>query len=108
MRNWQKEAEELLKKFKTSFIDTWDEAIQFLLDYDGEHGGLDIVAEDIIDEMVENIAKEWGHQRVACFLGDIIHNLNQDFYRLDGYGNLTYISAGWIETSLDDIARGAL
>lgn len=105
MRSWQTEAVVLHEKFENDYINTWDEAMQFLLDYQSEVEDLGIVSEDIIDEMVEQQAREWGWQRVACFIAEVIHNLNQDFYRLDGYGNLDNITYSDISCWLSDIAN---
>ena len=104
MRDYPKEARVLSEKFKKDMVGTWDQAMQFLLDYDAEIGELGIVDEDYINEIVEDEAKKWGWQRVACFLNGITNAMHEDFYRIDGYGNAQVISASTIEMWLDDIA----
>ena len=104
MKEWNIEAKKMLEKFNENYIEHWDEAMEFLLDYQAEKEDLGIVDEDMINEIVKMEAEKWGYQRVACFLSEIIHNLNQDYYRLDGYGNLDVIDQSWIEIQLEDIA----
>lgn len=105
MRSWQTEAVVLHDKFKDNCINTWDEAMQFLLDYQSEVEDLGIVDNDIVNELVIEEAKEWGWERVACLIAEVIHSLNQDFYRLDGYGNLDVIAYSDISNWLSDIAN---
>lgn len=54
MRNWQKEAKELLQKFDKDLVKYWDDAMRFLLDYQSEESDLGIVDEFTIDEMVKD------------------------------------------------------
>lgn len=105
MRNWQKEAEELLKKFKNGLVEYWDEAMEFLLEYQSEVEDLGIVDDDCINEIVNEESNKWGWQRVACFLYGIQNAMNMDFYRIDGYGNAQAITSGDIDCWLSDIAR---
>lgn len=105
MRNWQKEASSLGKKFKQNPLDYWDKAMEFLLDYQAECEDLGIVDSAIIDDMVARQANEWGWERVACFISEVIHDLNSDYYRIDGYGNLDHLTDSDIECWLYDIAK---
>ena len=105
MRDFQKEAKELQPKFAKNLVKYWDEAMQLCLDYDAETGDLGIVDEDYMNEMVEEQAKKWGWQRVACFLQGVQCNLIQEFYRIDGYGNAETITYNTLECWLDDIAN---
>lgn len=105
MRSWQTEAVVLYEKFENDYVNTWDEAMQFLLDYESEVEDLGIIDNETVNDLVIREAEEWGWERVACLIAEVIHNLNQDFYRLDGYGNLDVITYSDISTWLSDIAN---
>lgn len=98
-------AKEILKDFKSDYVwKFWDEAIEFLLDWQSEHEDLGIVDCDLVDELVKHEAEQ-GYQRVAHFIAQIIDNLACSYYKIDGYGNLAIIEVGDIECWLGDIAN---
>ena len=106
MRAWKNEAVVLIDQWNKGFNPKiWDDALQFLIDYDQEYGELEISPSEDIDEIVQQEAKEWGWQRVACFLYGVQNAMNEDFYRLDGYGNVQLITSNNIYDWLCDIAN---
>lgn len=60
---------------------------------------------DILDEIVKQEAEKGGFIRVAHFLAGI-EWLNDDYYRLDGYGNAQDIKVSDLECWLTDIING--
>lgn len=76
-----------------------------LEDITGVEGYLeDIVATDLIDDLVESRLKDNGWQGVACMLAEIDY-LSDDYYRIDGYGNLVHLETSDLECMLDDMVR---
>lgn len=66
----------------------------------------DIISADDVDYFVERRMENGGWQGVACCLYDIVNNLNDDYYEIDGYENLTTIDdwdslADDLENNLD-------
>ena len=108
MRNWQKEAEELLKRFKETPWKVSDEAINFLLDWQNTESDLGIIDCDYVDEFVRDRLEKGGYQSVINFLDGIRGYINASYYRLDGYANLETIENSDIECWLDDIVKGEL
>lgn len=54
----------------------------------------DLIAnDDELDEFVRNRLESGGWQGVACCISDIINNMSDDYYEIDGYGNLTTCSS---------------
>jgi hypothetical protein len=54
----------------------------------------DLIAnDDDLDEFVRNRLESGGWQGVACCISDIINNMSDDYYEIDGYGNLTTCSS---------------
>lgn len=69
--------------------------------------GIDEVMEnfidtDFLDELVQNRMSNGGWQGVACML-DGIDYLNDDYYIMDGYGNMQEITINDIECVISDI-----
>ena len=62
----------------------------------------DLIDDDQLDELVEREAQESGWQRVKCLLG-CITDLNGEYYRINGYGNVENISDDFIECIVSDI-----
>lgn len=93
-----KELKEIIENIKSDYdYDTYyTELRNATIDYmnDSQDWDFDSVFDDIIDyEIAEDIAKHeletGGLIRLYYFLGDA--NLNNDIFRIDGYGNLTDI-----------------
>ena len=76
-----------------------------LEDITGVEGYLeDIVNTDLIDDLVESRLKDNGWQGVAYMLAKIDY-LSDDYYRIDGYGNLVHLETSDLECMLDDMVR---
>lgn len=93
-----KELKEIIENIKSDYdYDTYyTELRNATIDYmnDSQDWDFDSVFDDIIDyEIAEDMAKHeletGGLIRLYYFLGDA--NLNNDIFRIDGYGNLTDI-----------------
>ena len=78
-----------------------DDAIEALAEYDAENGGLDIVSLDTAEEIAKHELDEGGLLRLKCFLDGV--SLTEDYYYIDGYGNLQNITKDWVEMQLEDI-----
>lgn len=79
----------------------YNKAIEALCDYDSEHGGIDIISYDIAEELVKQELDKGGLIRLKFFIGDI--NLTDDYYYMDGYGNLQNITRDWLIMQLEDV-----
>lgn len=60
--------------------------VNFANDHGAEGAVDDLISDSELDERVKYEA-ESGWQRVACFLSEIVNNMNEDYYRIDAYGN---------------------
>jgi len=47
-----------------------------------------IISSDEVDDFVCDRFESGGWQGVACCISDIIDYMNEDYYEIDGYGNL--------------------
>lgn len=72
-----------------------------LIDDALEHVG-DIVDDEQLDELVENIAQEGGWRRVRYFLKGI-EFADEEYYRLNGYGNAESLTCAQIDSIIDDV-----
>lgn len=98
------EAKQVLKEFKENKF-YYAEAIEFCYNYQLETGAdFEIITTEELDDLVEHEAQNGWH-RVAYFLAGI-ENMNEDYYRIDGYGNAKDITASDIECWLEDIING--
>lgn len=66
----------------------------------------DVIGSDYVDDFVRERLDNGGWQGVACCISDIINCMNDDWYEIDGYGNLTPCSdwdtlAGYVEDELE-------
>ena len=52
----------------------------------------DLISTDDVDDFVRERLDNSGWQGVACCISDIVDNMSDDFYEIDGYGNLTTCS----------------
>lgn len=64
----------------------------------------DFIDEDYINDMVKNELESGGWTRVACFLAKV-DSINNDYYRINGYGNLEEIDKSDLECTLSDLKR---
>lgn len=72
-----------------------------LVPYADEHV-MDIVSDETLDEMVKHEADSGGWQRVAHFLAGITF-MNDDYYRINGYGNAENLEHGHLEAIVSDL-----
>lgn len=78
------------------------ELMEICQEYGQEEMLDDLIHEDNIDMMVENELKQGGWTRVAIFLSKVEY-LNDEYYVIDGYGNLTELTQGYVECLLADL-----
>ena len=82
-----------------------EDIIEFLYNYQLDKGAeFEIVNSVDLDSIVQDTVK-YGWQRVACFLAGI-DSMNEDYYRIDGYGNVKNITENDLECWLYDIVNG--
>lgn len=62
----------------------------------------DIVTDDMLDEMVQYEVESGGWQRVKFLLGGI-DDINDDFYRINGYGNAENVTPDYLDAIVDDL-----
>lgn len=102
----KEQAQQYYKEIKEdNYWQDRDDIIEFLYNYQIENGAdFGIVTDDELDEMVKNESMD-GWQRVAYFLANV-ENMNEEFYRINGYGNAEDIKERDIECALYDIVNG--
>ncbi len=81
-------------------INDWDELISFCYENELEATN-DIVDTYRIDELLA-LEAEQSWVRAAMFISGVINNLDDDYYKIDGYGNLDVLDASDFETYKDD------
>lgn len=105
-----KELKERIEKIESSYNyeEYYRELYNTTIDYmnDTQDWSFDYLFEDIIDyELAEEQAKHeletGGLARLYYFLGDA--NLNNDMFRIDGYGNLTDIDKSDLDYIKEEI-----
>ena len=62
--------------------------LNFAYENNCEESVNDIISTDDVDDFVKAILENTSWQGAACCLFGIINNLGDDYYRIDGYGNL--------------------
>lgn len=100
------QAQQYYKEIKEgSYWQDRDDIIEFLYNYQLDKGAeFEIITSDELDELVKDTAV-YGWVRVACFLAGI-DSMNEDYYRIDGYGNAKNIKESDLECWLYDIVNG--
>ena len=88
-----------------------DDAVREILDLSYDYG-LDyytenIVEEAMIDELVKNRLNSSGWQGVSCMLNKINY-LNDEYYFIDGYGNLEELTINRLECIFNDMKEELL
>lgn len=83
------------------WFDYVDEALDALINYDVEYGELDIFDYETIEEIAKQEMEKGGLLRLYHFMGDCI--LTDDYYTLDGYGNLKNLTKDIISDKLQEI-----
>lgn len=64
----------------------------------------DIIDNELINELVKSEVENGGWQRVACLLAKVDY-LNDEYYVIDGYGNLRHLDKYYLENTLEDMLR---
>lgn len=102
----KEQAEQYYKEIKEgNYWQDRDDIIEFLYEYQNENGAdFGIVTSEELDEMVKHESED-GCQRVACFIANI-DNMNEDYYKINGYGNAEDITESDLECALYDITMG--
>ena len=88
-----------------------DDAVREILDLSYDYG-LDyytenIIEEAMIDELVKNRLNSSGWQGVSCMLNKINY-LNDEYYFIDGYGNLEELTINRLECIFNDMKEELL
>jgi hypothetical protein len=65
----------------------------------------DFIANEDVDEFVRNRMNDGGWEGVACCLTDIVNRQCDDYYQIDGYANLTYVTKETVQGYLNDLKR---
>ena len=83
------------------------EIIDLSYDYDLDYYTEDIIEEAMIDELVQNRLYSSGWQGVACML-DKINYLNDEYYFINGYGNLEELTINRLQCIFNDMEKELL
>lgn len=77
-------------------------ALKSLADDEG-HDDLfnDLISSDEVDDFVRDRLESCGWQGVACCISGIINDMNEEYYEVDGYGNLR--TCGSWDSYADDL-----
>ena len=106
METLQDRAKAIAKQLNKNDItkyDATDDALELMHEYDYKTGCIMLVDDEQIDEIIKNDIKQYGWQRVACFLANC-DTLDAPYgYRLDAYGNLREITFKDIKMYIDEI-----
>ena len=88
-----------------------DDAVREILDlaydYDLEYYTENIIEEEMMDELVKNRLNSSGWQGVSCMLSKINY-LNDEYYFIDGYGNLEELTINRLECIFNDMKEELL
>ena len=88
-----------------------DDAVREILDlsydYDLDYYTENIIEEAMIDELVKNRLNSSGWQGVSCMLNKI-NDLNDEYYFIDGYGNLEELTINRLECIFNDMKEEIL
>jgi len=83
-------------------------AISSMKDIANEYGQEETADKFIDTEMMDDFVRarleSGGWQGVACCLSDVNY-LNDDYYEIDGYGNLKDVTSSSLECTLSDLKR---
>ena len=75
--------------YEEVYNNLYNSCVDFMNDnqiWDFEYLFEDFINYDLAEEIAKQEIDNGGLSRIACFLGDV--DLNQDIFKLDGYGNL--------------------
>ena len=104
----QDKAKQLLQKLNAEGLEKYDyidDALDLMHEYDYETGFIMMVDSESIDNIIKHDIKEYGWQRVACFLAKV-DSIDAPYgYYLNGYGNLCELTFDDIKIYLSDIAN---
>ena len=101
-----KERLESIKNLLASYnrYDATREILDLAYDYDLEYYTENIIEEALIDELVQNRLYSGGWQGVSCMLSKINY-LNDDYYFINGYGNLEELTISNLECIFSDMVE---
>ena len=83
------------------------EILNLAYDYDLEDYVENIISEDTIDDLVQSRFDRSGWKGVTCMLSKINY-LNDEYYLMNGYGNLEELTIGYLECVFDNLKRELL
>lgn len=92
----------LLRSYKR--YDAVREILDLAYDYDLEEYVEDIIEESTINEIIEDRLRCGGWQNIACML-DKINYLGDDYYFMDGCGNLEELTISHLECIFSDMVE---
>lgn len=95
-----KNIKNLLKEFNKD--EAINEMMGLAIEYGLEELLENIIATDEIEYLIENRLKNSGWQDVACLLAKV-NCLNDNYYLINGYGNLEEISMEYLEMILEEL-----
>ena len=84
-----------------------EEILSLAYDYELEDCVTDIINREEIDNLVQDRLENSGWEGVACMLSKINY-LTDEYYLIDGYGNLENLTARYLECIFDDLKNELL
>ena len=97
--------EDLIKDYDRDYAVR--EILSLAYDYDLEDYIGNIISEDTIDDLVQSRFDRSGWKGVTCMLSKINY-LNDEYYIMNGYGNLEELTIGHLECIFDNLKRELL
>ena len=97
--------ENLMKDYNHD--DVTREILDLAYDYNLEYYTEDIVNTDEIDDLVQTRLNDGGWQGVACMLSEVNY-LNDEYYLINGYGNLEELTIEYLQCVFDDLKSSLL
>ena len=95
---------EITYDYEKTYNDLYNTVIDYMnetQDFDLEYLFEDFIDYDLAEEIAKTEIERGGLLRVYYFLGDA--NLNNELFRIDGYGNLTDVSKEDLENLKEEI-----
>ena len=101
-----KERLESIKNLLVSYnrYDAVREILDLAYDYDLEDYVENIIEESMINEIIQDRLRCCGWQNIACML-DKVNYLDDDYYFMNGYGNLEELTISHLECIFSDMVE---
>ena len=101
-----KERLESIKNLLASYnrYDATREILDLADDYDLEDYVENIIEESMINEIIQDRLRCCGWQNIACML-DKVNYLDDDYYFMNGYGNLEELTISHLECIFSDMVE---